>query len=121
MAPASFSPTQSETALVNQIFALFDPQKFGILTGDVAIKAFAGANLPPTTLGEIWNIADEDNNGWLSRKGVSIAVRLMGWAQRGDNVSKELLGRRKPCPPFPIPLLSRPKLDRCQPLMAFRS
>ncbi len=51
MAPTSFSPTQSETALVNQIFSLFDTQKFGILTGDVAIKAFAGANLPPTTLG----------------------------------------------------------------------
>ncbi|KAF8626191.1 hypothetical protein AX15_005071 [Amanita polypyramis BW_CC] len=98
MSTTNFSPTPPETALVNQIFVLFDSQKLGVLTGDVAVKAFAGAKLPPTVLGEIWNIADEENKGWLSRKGVSIAMRLIAWAQKGENISKDLLGRPGPLP-----------------------
>jgi epidermal growth factor receptor substrate 15 len=98
MSTATFSLTSPETALVNQIFSTFDSQKLGVLTGDVAVKAFSGANLPPTVLREIWTISDEDNKGWLSRRGVSIAVRLMGWAQKGEKVSKDLLGRPGPLP-----------------------
>lgn len=121
MSSSNFTPTPSESALVNRIFTLFDTQKFGVLTGEVAVKAFAGANLSPTLLGEIWNIADEDNNGWLSRKGVSIAIRLIGWAQKGEKMSKDLLGRRKSCPPCSSPSLTRPKLDHCPLLMALQS
>lgn len=90
-----FSPTPVELALVSQIFAQGDPQKLGILTGDVAVKIFGGAKLPPTLLGEIWSIADEDNNGWLPKKGVAIAIRLMGWAQKGEKISQELVYKRK--------------------------
>jgi len=90
-----FSPTPAELALVSQIFAQVDLQKLGILTGDVAVKTFGGANLPPAVLGEIWSIADEDNNGWLPRKGVAIAIRLMGWAQKGEKISSELVHKRR--------------------------
>ncbi|PFH46118.1 hypothetical protein AMATHDRAFT_70603 [Amanita thiersii Skay4041] len=100
MSTVNFSPTPAEAALVNQIFNLFDTQKLGVLTGDVAIRAFAGAKLAPTVLGEIWNLADMDNKGWLSRKGVSIAIRLMGWAQKGEKVSKELINR-----PVAVPVI----------------
>ena len=41
------------------------------------------SNLPPSVLGEIWTFADADNNGWLTKKGVAVAVRLIGWAQKG--------------------------------------
>jgi epidermal growth factor receptor substrate 15 len=91
----SFTPSQPELALVAQIFAKADPQKIGILTGDGALKVFGGAKLPPTVLGEIWSIADEDNNGWLPRKGVAIAVRLMGWAQKGEKVTEALVNKRE--------------------------
>ncbi|KAF5372949.1 hypothetical protein D9758_001736 [Tetrapyrgos nigripes] len=95
---SSFVPTQAEASLVNQVFVQGDPQKLGILTGDVAVRIFGGAKLPPTVLGEIWGIADEENNGWLSRKGCAIAVRLMGWAQKGEKVSKELINKPGPTP-----------------------
>lgn len=88
-----FTPTAAELALVSQIFAQADTQKIGILTGDVAVRVFSGAKLPPTVLGEIWNTADEDNNGFLTRKGVAIAVRLIGWAQKGEKVSQALLSK----------------------------
>ncbi|KAJ7632264.1 hypothetical protein FB45DRAFT_989825 [Roridomyces roridus] len=95
---SSFSATPQELALTTQIFATADPQKLGALTGDVAVRVFAGANLPPTTLGEIWQIADESNNGWLSQKGVAMAVRLMGHAQKGEKVTAALLAKPGPIP-----------------------
>lgn len=90
---SNFTPTPTELALVNQIFAQADTQKIGILTGDVAVRVFGGAKLAPKVLGEVWSIADEDNNGFLTRKGVAIAVRLMGWAQKGEKVSHALLSK----------------------------
>ncbi|KAF8184982.1 hypothetical protein K438DRAFT_1766106 [Mycena galopus ATCC 62051] len=95
---ASFSPTPAELSLTQQIFAHADPQKLGALTGEVAVKVFGGANLSPTVLGEIWQIADEANNGWLSQKGVAIAVRLMGHAQKGEKVTAALLSKPGPLP-----------------------
>lgn len=92
---STFSPTPGELAIVNQLFAQNDPQKFGIITGEVAVKIFGGAKLSSTTLGKIWSIADAENNGFLTRKGVAVAVRLMGWAQKGDDVSEELINKRE--------------------------
>lgn len=95
---STFSPTTAELALVSLIFDQGDPQKHGILTGDVAVKVFAGAKLEPNILGDIWSIADEHNNGWLPKKGVAIAVRLIGWAQKGEKVTKTLINKPGPLP-----------------------
>ena len=94
--PSVFSPTPQELAVVSQIFSHADPQKTGVLTGDVAVRVFGGAKLPPTTLGTIWNISDEDDKGWLPKKGVAIAVRLIGWAQKGEKITKDLVKKRNP-------------------------
>jgi epidermal growth factor receptor substrate 15 len=91
---ANFKPTTAEYSLVNQIFAQNDPQKLGILTGDVAVRVFGGAKLPGAVLGEVWSIVDKENNGWLSRKGVAMALRLMAHAQKGEKVSPTLLDKR---------------------------
>ncbi|EIW85357.1 hypothetical protein CONPUDRAFT_135123 [Coniophora puteana RWD-64-598 SS2] len=93
---STFNPTHAELALVNHIFAKADTQQIGILTGDVAVKIFGGAKLQASVLGEIWAIADEDNNGFLTKKGVAVAVRLMGHAQKGEKVSTALLSRPGP-------------------------
>ncbi|TFK42793.1 hypothetical protein BDQ12DRAFT_676809 [Crucibulum laeve] len=94
----NFTPTPAELAIVSQIFAQSDPQKLGVLTGDVAVRVFTGAKLPSTVLGEIWNIADEDNKGWLPKRGVAIAVRLIGHAQNGEKVTTALLNKPGPLP-----------------------
>jgi epidermal growth factor receptor substrate 15 len=91
----AFVPSPEELALTDAILAQADAQILGIITGDVAVRVFTGAKLPPTVLGEIWNIADEENHGWLSRKGVAIAVRLIGHAQRGEKVTRSLLNNRE--------------------------
>ena len=88
---ASFAPTPAELAYAGQIFNSADPQKLGVVTGEAAVPLLNGSNLSPDKLGEIWAIADHENNGFLSRKGVAVAVRLIGWAQFGEPVTDSLL------------------------------
>lgn len=100
---SDFTPSQAEVALTNKIFEKCDPQKLGIITGDTAVGVFNGSKLSAVILGEVWAISDKENNGFLTRKGVSIALRLMGHAQRGEQVSEALLSKRKHtrfAPPF---------------------
>lgn len=88
---ASFRASPAELDLVNQIFSKADKPKQGILKGDVAVEVFNGAKLAGSVLGEIWSIADEENNGWLSKTGTAKALRLIGHAQKGSKVSPTLL------------------------------
>jgi len=92
---SDFAPSQAEAALTNKIFEKCDLQKLGIINGDAAVSVFNGTKLSAVVLGEVWTIADKDNNGFLTRKGVSIALRLMGHAQRGEQVSEALLLKRE--------------------------
>ncbi|OCH95289.1 hypothetical protein OBBRIDRAFT_788483 [Obba rivulosa] len=101
-----FTPSPAEVALVNQIFAQADSQKLGVITGDAAVKIFSGSKLSPSVLAEIWNIADEDNNGVLTRKGVAVAIRLLGHAQRGEKITEAMV--HKPGPPPTIEGLTPP-------------
>ena len=92
---ATHSP--AELALVQQVFNQADPNKLGIITGDAALQAFNKTNLPPAVLGEIWAIADKDNNGFLTKKDTAIALRLIGYAQKGEQVSEDLVNKGKFC------------------------
>ncbi|KAG7452893.1 uncharacterized protein BT62DRAFT_879116 [Guyanagaster necrorhizus] len=95
---ANFQATAGELSLVTRIFAQSDPKKTGFLSGDVAVRVFGGAKLPPTVLGEIWNIADDENRGSLNTKGVAVAIRLIGWAQKGEKVTPALVNQAGPLP-----------------------
>jgi len=92
---SEFAPSQAEVVLTNKIFEKYDPQKLGMITGDAAVGVFNGTKLSAGVLGKVWGIADKDNNGVLTRKGVSIALRLMGHAQRGEEVSEALISKRE--------------------------
>ena len=91
---SKFTPSPQEVALVNQIFVQTDSQKLGVVTGEAAVKIFGGTKLSPTVLAEVWNLADEDNKGVLTRKDVAVAVRLLGHAQRGERISEALIHKR---------------------------
>ena len=68
-------------------------------------EAFGNTGLPAHALEDVWEIAGKDDNGFLTRKGVSIALRLIGHAQRGEPVSEALLSRREYAR-FVLPLCS---------------
>ena len=81
-----------------------------MVTGEVAVKFFEKTRLPPTVLGEIWQIADTENRGLLTPPGFGIVLRLIGYAQAGRPVSAELaLQPGGPLPKFDgIPAPSTP-------------
>ncbi|KAL7821353.1 endocytic protein [Trichoderma aethiopicum] len=60
------------------------------VTGDVAVQLFEKTTLDSTTLGTIWQIADIGNQGFLTREGFYVALRLVGHAQVGKQPSPEL-------------------------------
>ncbi|KAH7342042.1 hypothetical protein B0J17DRAFT_715181 [Rhizoctonia solani] len=106
---AGFEPTAQEQQVIKAVFSKADTQDLGVITGEEAVKVFAGSGLPPTTLGEIWQLSDTENNGFLTDKGLGIALRLIGWAQAGETPKKELAGRVGPLPTIkgiPIPGVS---------------
>jgi epidermal growth factor receptor substrate 15 len=90
---AAFKPTPGELQLTSQVLAHADA-KDGMLRGDAALRIFAGSKLSHTVLGQIWGIADDKNNGWLSRKDTAVALRLMGHAQKGTKVTSALISKR---------------------------
>lgn len=59
-------------------------------------RQFDHSRLPPTVLGEIWQLADEENAGFLTREQFDKALRLIGKAQRGTPPTKEALSTPGP-------------------------
>lgn len=90
-----FSPTPAELTLVSQLFLKADPHKHGFIPTDVAVRLSGGAKISSVAVGEIFNIADESKAGKLSRKDIAVVVRLIGWAQKGEKITRTLLGTRK--------------------------
>lgn len=99
-----------ERRYFGQLFSAADTDKIGVVTGEVAVKFFEKTRLPPTVLGEIWQIADTENRGLLTPPGFGMVLRLIGYAQAGRQVSAELaLQSGGPLPKFDgIPAPSTP-------------
>ncbi|CBQ69941.1 related to EDE1 protein involved in endocytosis [Sporisorium reilianum SRZ2] len=94
--PIALSPV--ERSAFAHLFNLADPERTGIVTGDAAVAFFAKSKLPPATLGQIWAMADSANNGFLTPPSFSIALRLIGHAQRGETITEASIKRPGPPP-----------------------
>lgn len=79
--------TAQELKFYGSIFQTLDPTNAGSVSGGVAKPLLEASGLPLTTLGEIWNIADPANKGYLDRHEFCVAMRLIGHAQSGQMVS----------------------------------
>ncbi|MCJ1387255.1 hypothetical protein MMC18_000095 [Xylographa bjoerkii] len=89
-----------ERRLFGQVFSAADSDNLGVVTGDVALRFFPEkTKLPSEILGEIWQIADTEDKGFLTPAGFGIILRLIGYAQAGRPVSAELA--LKPGGPLP--------------------
>lgn len=81
-AVTSFKPTSLETTIVNQIFDMADTRRIGCVSSHAAVKIFSGSRLSPSTLADIWRIANVEDSETLSRQAIAVAVRLIGYAQK---------------------------------------
>ncbi|MCJ1382681.1 hypothetical protein MMC17_005794 [Xylographa soralifera] len=89
-----------ERRLFGQVFSAADSDNLGVVTGDVALRFFPErTKLPSEILGEIWQIADTEDKGFLTPAGFGIILRLIGYAQAGRPISAELA--LKPGGPLP--------------------
>lgn len=92
--------TPEEKKLYAQLFKLLDPDNTGIITGEKARLTFEKSGLPPPILGEIWQIADQNNLGFLSQFGFCLAMRLIGYTQAGQHPTASLADNPGPLPKF---------------------
>ncbi|KAI5954534.1 hypothetical protein KGF54_002309 [Candida jiufengensis] len=92
--------TPEEKSLYTQLFKSLDPDNTGIITGEKARSTFEKSNLPPAILGEIWQLADQNNLGFLNQYSFCYAMRLIGYTQSGQHPTPGLADTPGPLPKF---------------------
>ncbi|KAG5357746.1 putative calcium-binding protein [Yarrowia sp. B02] len=98
--PMSINLTPEEKKLYGSLFKTADKESVGIVTGEDAKVLFQKSSLSPAILGEIWQLSDTENAGFLNQIGFSTALRLIGHAQNGQRVSAQLKDSPGPLPKF---------------------
>ncbi|KAL7798337.1 endocytic protein [Trichoderma ceciliae] len=89
-----------EKRIYGQLFRQADTDGVGVVTGEIAVKFFEKTRLDSRILGEIWQIADKENRGFLTPAGFGIVLRLIGHAQAGREPTPELALQQGPIPRF---------------------
>ncbi|KAI2007173.1 Homocysteine/cysteine synthase [Ophidiomyces ophidiicola] len=84
--------TAQEKAHFDSIFSTIDRQKAGYLSGDDAVGFFANAQLSEEVLAQIWDLADIDSDGQLSREEFAVAMYLV----RQQRATREALPQALP-------------------------
>ncbi|KAH8900865.1 hypothetical protein GQ53DRAFT_740707 [Thozetella sp. PMI_491] len=89
-----------EKRFFGQLFRQADSDSVGVVTGEIAVEFFEKTRLDSKVLGEIWQLADSENRGFLTPSGFCLALRLIGHAQAGRSPSAELGLQQGPLPRF---------------------
>lgn len=100
-------PTSEERNVADIILQRTDKDSLAVLTGDAARAIQPLVHLPPNILGKIWNIVDQNGTGFLTFDQITQFVRLIGYAQTNEPLTRSLL--RKPGPECRIDGWTHPK------------
>ncbi|KAJ4243322.1 hypothetical protein NW762_014832 [Fusarium torreyae] len=92
--------SSEEKRTYGQLFRQADSDSVGVVVGEVAVRFFHKTGLDSRILGEIWQIADKENRGFLTPAGFGIALRLIGHAQAGREPTPEIALQQAPLPRF---------------------
>ncbi|KAF2097440.1 hypothetical protein NA57DRAFT_77698 [Rhizodiscina lignyota] len=92
--------TAEEKRAYKQLFTQADNDSSGIITGEVAVKFLERTLVPGAILGEIWQIADQENRGFLTPAGFAVCLRLIGHYQAGKDPDSKLAFQPGPLPKF---------------------
>ncbi|KUL84778.1 hypothetical protein ZTR_07272 [Talaromyces verruculosus] len=91
-----------EKAQFDNIFATVDTAKAGIISGDQAVAFFTNAQLPEDVLAQIWDLADIDADGQLTKDEFAVAMYLV----------RQQRGKKEPLPATLPPALIPPSMRR---------
>lgn len=114
VAAPNLNLTPDEKRVYGQLFRQADTDNVGVVTGEIAVKFFEKTQLDSRILGEVWQIADRENRGFLTPAGFGVALRLIGHAQAGREPSPQVALQPGPIPrfdgftPAPPPLAPAP-------------
>ncbi|KAL8919129.1 MAG: hypothetical protein Q9172_005110 [Xanthocarpia lactea] len=99
-----------DKAAFDQIFSTVDTANRGFITGDQAVGFFSNSRLPEEALAQIWDLADINSEGQLSKDEFAVAMYLIR-QQRLKTTGRDVLPqtlphnlvppsmRRQPAPP----------------------
>ncbi|KAJ1928074.1 hypothetical protein IWQ60_002386 [Tieghemiomyces parasiticus] len=93
-------PTPTEAAAFARWFQHVDTQNRGLITGAEAVPFFTLSGLPASTLGEIWELADQERRGSLGPAAFGVALKLIALAQAGETPTRTALPKPVPLPLF---------------------
>ncbi|KAF4253126.1 hypothetical protein KXW98_000454 [Aspergillus fumigatus] len=102
--------TPAEKAQFDTIFGTIDTAKLGVITGDQAVGFFMKAQLPEEVLAQIWDLADIDADGQLTKDEFAVAMYLV----RSQRTGKEPLPQTLP-PALVPPSMRRPTTAQAVP------
>ncbi|KAI7823129.1 hypothetical protein BX661DRAFT_186904 [Kickxella alabastrina] len=88
--PAQWDVTNEERVRYRQFFDSLDTQKAGFLSGDVPVNFFLKSNLPEMLLSKVWDLADVNHNGKLSREEFAVAMHLINLRLAGGEIPDTL-------------------------------
>ncbi len=100
-----------EKASYDNLFKGVDTMGRGFITGDQAVRFFSDSGLPEDVLAGIWDLADINSEGQLSKDEFAVAMYLIRQQRKGDQLPTTL-------PPSLIPPSLRTSANQSVPVTA---
>lgn len=79
-----------EKASYDNLFKGVDTMGRGFITGDQAVRFFSDSGLPEDVLAGIWDLADINSEGQLSKDEFAVAMYLIRQQRKGDQLPTTL-------------------------------
>ncbi|KZT74249.1 hypothetical protein DAEQUDRAFT_807913 [Daedalea quercina L-15889] len=113
-------------ARFDTVFDDLDPTRKGYIEGDVAVPFFSKSNLPHGVMAEIWDLADTNTDGRLTRDEFAVAMHLIHEKLKGKDLPRTLppsllppsLRQPPPLPPRGVSLQGNGSLPRSPAMQA---
>ena len=99
---------QQEKDEFDRVFSTVDKANRGFVTGDQAVAFFRNSKLPEDTLAQIWDLADVNSEGQLSRDEFAVAMFLIR-AQRAQRDGRDVLPKTLPLNLIPPSMRHQPR------------
>ena len=82
--------SSQEKASYDNLFKGVDTTSRGFITGDQAVRFFSDSGLPEDVLAGIWDLADINSEGQLSKDEFAVAMYLIRQQRKGDQLPTTL-------------------------------
>ncbi|KAG0179521.1 hypothetical protein DFQ29_001997 [Apophysomyces sp. BC1021] len=88
--PRQWDVTAQEKAQYDAFFDKIDTQRVGFIQGKEAVEFFKNSRLPDTELAQVWDLADTQQCGRLTRDEFAVAMHLIHKRLRGEPLPQTL-------------------------------